>query len=274
MAWAEYDHLVREQWSSLLDSNPPETQVQAFLEQHPSMVPGAHLGLGHLGASGHSPFLSALITQPKLQGLGVRVPDFLWMAKDSLHFNPVFVEIEAPGKRWMTTRGHQHHDLTQALHQLDEWEDWFRTPANQAVFLDTFKVPADLRDRRWAPVFVLIYGRRENESDGVEALRTRLLSRHRFVIPYEHLKPDPHCSDYLCVRVRKGRLTALTVPPTARLAPMWAEDWARVDGKPEAAEATAGMPDGRAAFLASRFEYWDAWAAGGGRGLMDLADQE
>jgi len=43
-------------WNELLRSGPTEREVQAFLEAHPSLVPGAHVGLGRVGQSGHAPF--------------------------------------------------------------------------------------------------------------------------------------------------------------------------------------------------------------------------
>src|SRR4051812_22314121 len=107
MSEEEYLRRVTQAWTDLLGTGPGEPEVQRFLETHPAMVPGAHAGLGGLH-SGHAPFPAALITQPTLRGLSVRTPDFLWVAGDSLFLNPVFVEIEAPDKRWVTASGQQH----------------------------------------------------------------------------------------------------------------------------------------------------------------------
>ena len=205
MATDDYINSVSDAWSQVLSADPDEPTVQAFLEKHPLMVPGAHLGLGRLTQSGHGPFPSALITQPPLRGLTARIPDFLWIASDSVFLNPVFVEIEAPRKRWVTAAGHQHHELTQSLHQLDEWSEWLDRPVNRQLFLDVYDVPSMLRDRKWEPVFVLIYGTRGKDPAAVSRLRARLTTKTRHVIPYEHLEPDPESADYICAGLRRLR---------------------------------------------------------------------
>src|SRR5690242_12013935 len=83
MSWAVYAGRVREEWAALLkEPSAEERHYQAFLEQHPALVPGAFSTPG-VGKSGHYPFPVALITQPPLRGLGNRVPDFMWIASDS-----------------------------------------------------------------------------------------------------------------------------------------------------------------------------------------------
>src|SRR4051812_3539752 len=88
MAWQQYDREVKRQWKELLGGDPEEPDVHRFLEQHPSLVPGAFSALGR-PTSGHGPFMDALITKPPLQALGTKIPDFMWMSRDSAFFNPV-----------------------------------------------------------------------------------------------------------------------------------------------------------------------------------------
>jgi hypothetical protein len=128
----------------------------------------------------------------------------------------------------LTAGGKPHHQLTYALDQLEEWKDWFDEPANKQIFSDTYEVPDIFRRRKWEPIWVLVYGRREENPDGVRKLRARLCTRSRIVIPYEHLEPDEDARDYLCVKRTRGRYVAVGVPPTVRLGPAYAEDWALI----------------------------------------------
>lgn len=273
MAIDEYVDRISRAWDQLLTSDPDEPGVQAFLERHPLMVPGAHLGLGHLDKSGHAPFPSALIAQPPLRGLSARVPDFLWIASDSVFLNPVFIEIEAPAKRWVTGAGHQHHELTQALHQLDEWRDWLDKPVNRQLFVESYDLPPALRDRKWEPVFVLIYGRRAEDPDGIARLRAHLTTKTTHVIPYEHLEPDPESACYLCARRGTAGYEAVTVPPTVQLGPRHAEHWTLISGKERAVAGSPWVSEQRREFLIERMRYWDAWGRDG-RGIRRLSDVE
>jgi len=77
-----YNELLMAQWRALLDSpeSRDERLLHAFLERHPSLVPGsATVG----GNSGHAAYPLGVITRPKLPGLSDREPDFMWLATDS-----------------------------------------------------------------------------------------------------------------------------------------------------------------------------------------------
>ena len=209
-----------------------------------------------------------------LQGLGKRTPDFLWISTDSVFLNPVFIEIERPDKKWLTTKGAPRHTLTQALHQLNEWEAWFDSPSNRETFYNSYQVPLQLRSRKWKPLWVLIYGRREEDPERVSALRAHLRTETRRVIPYEHLEPDEDSQNYLCVRQAAGRYIAVSAPPTVRPGPSNAEDWSHINGKEEAASASPWTSATRKQFLRERFPYWDRWVAAGARGIRRSDDFE
>jgi hypothetical protein len=211
MPWTEYEQRLRAAWEALLRSEPDEPNVQAFLEEHPCLIPGAHEGIGGM-KSGRGPFPSAVITQPSLKGLRTRTPDFAWVASDSVFLSPVFVEIEAPGKPWMTRKGVPRAELTQALHQIEEWKAWFAEPLNRQLFCEQYQIPRQLvRYRKWAPVWLLIYGRQGDDAR-VRKLRGQLRTEDRVVIPYDHLEPHEDSSDYLCVRNHQGAYRAVSVP--------------------------------------------------------------
>jgi hypothetical protein len=274
MAVGTYVDRVTAEWKLLLDSDPTEPRIQAFLEAHPLMVPGAHLGLGGITPTGHSPFPQALIAQPPLRGLTTRVPDFLWLATDSLVFNPVFIEIEEPGKRWVTGQGRQHHQLTEALDQITDWRDWLAKPANREIFLEGYRVPRPIRERKWQPIFMLIYGRRSENPEAVARIRRSLLESKIITVPYEKLVPDLDSVDYPCIRYGPNGYRAITVPPTIGLGPDSAEAWSLIDGKEQAVEASPWMSAERRAFLIERMPYWDAWGRGERGGVRNLADIE
>jgi hypothetical protein len=99
MAWPEYERQLKQAWQDLLGSNPTEPVVQSFLEKHPCLLPGFRT---MTGSSGHGPFPDAVISQPPLAAIGKKVPDFMWLSKDSLVLEPVLIEIERPSKRWFT----------------------------------------------------------------------------------------------------------------------------------------------------------------------------
>jgi hypothetical protein len=104
----DYYNLVSTEFQRLLvDATDDEKQFQTFFERNPCYLPGAR-GEFDFGPSGHGPHLEALITQPKLDGLVTRNPDFLWFAYDSIVLNPILIEIEAPGKKYFNQDGTPH----------------------------------------------------------------------------------------------------------------------------------------------------------------------
>jgi hypothetical protein len=100
------------------------------------MVPGAY---SLTGPSGHAPFPSALLSEAPLSGLGIKVPDFIWLASDSTNFTPVFIEIESPAKVWFTKEGVPTADIGQAMNQLVQWMAWLNRPENQLTFYAAFQ---------------------------------------------------------------------------------------------------------------------------------------
>jgi hypothetical protein len=130
-----------------------------------------------------------------------------------------------------------------------------------------------LRKRKWEPVLVLIYGKRDEHPTAISRLRARLTTKLRHVIPFEHLTPDPDTADYLCVRHGPNGYEAVAVPPTMRLGPAHAEDWTLISDKDRAVAACPWLSKERRAFLKERMPYWDAWGRHG-RGIRRLSDAE
>lgn len=87
-----YQQFLATRWQALLESEDSrdESLIQAFLQRHPSLLPGSH---SVDGDSGHPAFPLAVISKPKLPGLSDREPDFMWLATDSASLYPVLIEI-------------------------------------------------------------------------------------------------------------------------------------------------------------------------------------
>jgi hypothetical protein len=195
MPWEEYERRVTVEWAALLNSpeGREERRVHDFLVQHPSLVPGAY---SMTGPSGHSPFPSALLSESPLTGIGVKIPDFIWLASDSTNFTPVFIEIESPAKRWFTQAEVPTSELTQAINQLAQWQAWLNQAANVAVFYDAFEVPEMFRRyHTFRPEFVLIYGRRFEFEERPQLRRLRQQFEHhgQVVMTFDRLAPASDC---------------------------------------------------------------------------------
>jgi hypothetical protein len=262
MNWMDYEARVRREWSDLLNSQAgcDERTIHKFLESHPSLVPGAY---SMTGPSGHAPFPQALISEAPLAGIGRRIPDFIWLAKDSGNFSPVFIEIESPCKRWFTDAGVPHHHLTEAMNQLAEWQAWLNRPENVTVFYENFQVPDYIRRTlHFRPEFVLIYGRRAefDERPNLRRLRAQFERHGQAVMTFDRLEPARNCSDYICVTKTSERYKALSVPATLQLGPMFADCWSLFDKVADTIGSNRWMTDERKAFLIDRVGYWREWA--------------
>lgn len=148
-SWDDYSKISLKEYRNLLETaSDDETAFQHFFEENPSFVPGA---FELFGSSGHYPYTQSLITQPKLDG-GIfnRVPDFIWLAQDSLSFTPVLIEIEKPNKRTFTNAAIQSSDFTQALGQLQEWMSLLSIPENILQFYRCFDIPEWMKKKKFA----------------------------------------------------------------------------------------------------------------------------
>src|SRR4051812_28331672 len=94
MTWEAYEALIMREYEALLAVDADEPSTQDFFERHPCMLPGAHGPLNY--PSGHGPFPGGVITQPVLPSFRYRVPDFMWLARNSDTETPVLIEIERP----------------------------------------------------------------------------------------------------------------------------------------------------------------------------------
>jgi hypothetical protein len=84
VSWNDYESGVRSLWHDILNrrASPTEAEVQMFLAQHPSLVPGA---FGLFGESGHFPLWCGLIAQPLLPSYNTRTPRFHVVVTEQRH---------------------------------------------------------------------------------------------------------------------------------------------------------------------------------------------
>ena len=239
-----------ERWQALLDSEDSrdETLLQAFLERHPSLLPGSH---SVNGDSGHSPFPVAVIAKPKLPGLSDREPDFMWLATDSSSLYPVLIEIETPHKAWFY--GHRaeiHSDLTHAHGQLAEWRAWFGRGHNRTAFLEYYDIPPDMARRQLEPRYVLVHGRRDN----FESVPRRREKRAELARPderlmsFDRLTPAKNSILYSNVRKKQDGYSVASVPPSLTLFNT-GEDYQRISGWASALDDCPDMAAGRRDYL-------------------------
>ena len=274
--WDEYVRIIGTEYQILLDKYPnDERKFQEFFEEYPCMLPGAH---GVHMQSGHMPFRCSVISQPKLLGLPTRIPDFLWFAKSSSGLYPIFIEIEAPGKKWFVGNGRKTTEhFNQAQNQLTEWKTWFSEPLNQQLFIKYYRIPQEILDRcSIHPYYVLIYGRRSEFKDKPHLNRRReqLQGIDEVYMTYDRLCPSSEMDWYLCSKVNDKGYYAISVPATFSLGPPVAKDYSIIQKKAEAISRNSHISKDRKKFLISRLDYWDTFGKNGAPGPWNLGDWE
>lgn len=257
--WDQYRALIKSDWRKLLDDYEAteEDVYQDFLEQHPCLVPGCS---GMMGTSGHAPILDALFSQPKLPDFTCKIPDFMWIAKDSQSVYPILIEIEAPSKRWFNKGGDTTSHFNHAMGQLLEWKTWFANPLNRIAFAKHYDL--NLEFRHLKPHYVLIYGRRH------EANRDKILAEKRqhlqhadvTTMTFDRLEPNWTAHRFMSVRAKKNGYVARYVPASFQLGPMNADEVAKISEFDEAINRSPYLTPERRAFLISRIPYWQRWA--------------
>lgn len=265
MAWEAYAASVRKRLSDMLASrNCDEADYQKLIEQHPCLLPWFY---GTFGGGHHGLVHGAVVTQPRLAGVGGKQPDFLMIVRDSASVYAVLVELESLCKKWFTKAGSPTAALSQALAQLRSWKAWFEEPGKADSFLHEYQVPRSFRDRRFEQRYLLIYGRRaELHQSGFVGSRSLHQQADERLVSYDFLEPNQNLSNALTSRVSSEGYQAVSLPPTLELGPFQALDLVMINRKADAVRTNPLMMEARAAFLAGRFDYWDDWARKDKRG--------
>lgn len=260
-SWETYESLVMNAWKTLLDRDPAEAEVQTFLEKHPGLLPGYR---SMTISSGHTCFPPGVITQPPLQGLTKKIPDFMWIAQASDSISPVLIEIEKPGRRWFTKNGDPTSELTHARHQLATWRSWFGNPTHQQWFRQYYELTGYIHESRTIkPAYVLVYGRRAEFDDKPELNRIRgdMPGEGEHYMTFDRLGLNSWSMDYVsCRKPTAHGYDVVHIPATLAWGPIHVEDFARMRGWDEAIEKCEHLPSDRRDFLLNRREYWFKWA--------------
>jgi hypothetical protein len=173
MGWEKYKKIILKEWKELLEKidRVTERDFQHFFESHPCMLPWIY---GVFGVGAHGMFPSALISQPVLPSFTRKVPDFMFIARDSAAVYAVLIEIEDPRKPWATSNGCPSAKLTQAINQLKEWQAWFSQPLNCKQFKGYYNIPQEfLNYRQFLQKYILIYGRQSEAMSNPEFAKKR-----------------------------------------------------------------------------------------------------
>lgn len=281
MEWITYVRLILSEWRELLnrDPTPTEEEIQHFLEQYPSMVPGGFNMRGN--ESGHYPWLSGLISQPVLPSFDRHNPDFMWLSLNSATIEPVLIEIEAPDKRWWTDNGQQTAQLTQALDQILEWKAWFDIPHNTAAFKDAYGLDLETPMRRhFSPSYILIFGRRDDATTkpSLTAKRHFMAPEDVTIMTYDRLEPNPKSHQLVCMKVKNDIgnyvFKTISVPATFTLTPNLACHRSRLTDLETAINSNKHITEKRKEFLIRRLSYWNEWSKRKDRSLIAIGDEE
>lgn len=264
MPWRKYAHTVTEEWRKLLDSDPDELDVQAFLELHPSMIPGGRGDVGHGGHHGSE--MTAVWREPPLVGAGrKRHPDFMWVTRSSGSITPVLIEIEKPSKRWFNLSGSPTAAFTQAQEQLNDWRAWFASAENQNLFRSRYLLHEQYRNRPIEPYFLLIYGRQSefeaggghSNPDELRLKRDGLRRDHESFMTFDSLRPDAELECSLTATMTSQGPRAFAFSPTYCTTLTSGRDAMKL-GKDvyDAFGRSAMMSPERKRYLSDRWAYW------------------
>ncbi|MGE8001190.1 Shedu immune nuclease family protein [Lysinibacillus sp. NPDC093190] len=273
--WEVYEKKVMNEYKILIEENADdEKKFQEFFERNPSLLPGA---FGIYGESGHAPYNNALITQPLLQGLTTKIPDFLWLSTDSLNISPIFIEIEKPNKKWFRKNGQPTAEFTQAQNQLSEWKQWYENPTHQSLFYQYYDIDREILNGKVVkPQFVLIYGSSINEFEGKPDLNQKRAHLHReneVYMTFDRLTPMYKARNTITCQVKDRKYIAKYVSPTFKLGPVFAEELNEITNKVEAIN-NSQIDVERKNFLVSRIGYWEKFGEEKPFGLRNSGDWE
>ena len=220
----EYADSTNRQYNALLSNGPSEVEVQKFLEKHPWLVPGP---LTPSGGSGHYPLHCSLITQPKLPGPVLYIPDFMWIAKHSGAWFPTLIEIESPGKRLFNQDGTPSAQFSKSRNQLERWRSWFNKPGNINSFLEYYGIPHSISNLTRRLHMILIYGRRsefENKPKLSSQRGSLLPGQDEELMSFDRLSVNTSMEEAITVKaIGSGKYQAVWIPPTFTTGPNLAE---------------------------------------------------
>lgn len=250
-----YDQIVNDYEKLLMEKGDSEQEFQSFFEQNPSFMPGA---LQLFGQSGHYPYRHALISQPQIGHIFRRIPDFMWLAQDSLTFCPVLIEIEKPNKSTFTKSRDTTAEFNQALGQIEQWNYLLKNPSNIHLFYDFFDIPSDIRKKEFNPQYALIYGRRSeyDQDELMRGIRAEKQKNNIAIMSYDRLKPLSDYRQFVTCKVKETQYIVSNIPPTYRYRADCAKELTTYENFYDSIDYMKYTTQERKQFLKDRFEYW------------------
>ncbi|SEW31413.1 Shedu anti-phage system protein SduA domain-containing protein [[Clostridium] fimetarium] len=274
ISWDEYEKITLEEYKNLLLNNSDDEKFfQTFFEENPSYVPGA---LELFGQSGHYPYMHTLVSQPQIGGPFRRIPDFVWLANDSLTFSPVFIEIEQPSKKMFTTAGNLTANFSQAIGQIYEWKAILNKPVNQLMLFDYFNITNEISKKSFEPQFLLIYGRRAEYENNDLLTGKRTSARHDNIdiISFDRLRPIRDYYQFTSSSVYGKQYNIINIPATYRYRADCADELSKVQRFMQAIDMMNNTSEERKSFLKERYSYWITLGKSDSKGKITGGDGE
>lgn len=261
--WDAYKNNVLDEWRQLLDSDPEESRVQAFLELHPAMIPG---GSGDVAPNGHHGAEKGIVfREPPLTGQGPDYePDFMWVTRSSGQVVPVCIEIEKPSKRWFNQDGTRTAHFNHATDQIDRWRAWFSRETNKAIFRSNYLLFDSYTSRDISPFFCLIYGRRSEFLPGgghknpeeLTFKRGHLGRNDEVARTFDSLLPRSDHANSLTVTRHPDHLEVHALSPLFETTSDFGPAALKLQGIERAVERSVMMTTERKAYIKDRWKYW------------------
>ena len=269
VSYEDYINTCHRTYEKLLSGNPTEPMMQDFLERHPFMVPGHDRG--------HMPLHVALVSQPELPGVKRLIPDFMWIATNSMEWYPTMIEIENPKKQIFIKNGDTGRDFNHARNQLAQWRAWFEENGNLQKFIRDYGIPERIKKRALRVRTILVYGRRsefENDDRRTKQLAS-LCAEGEEIMTYDRLRVARDMMQAITVRASgEGRYRAKWIPSVFETGPDFADRLLSIDEIPEAMRKNPELDGDRRSFLSRRVEYWKDWAARHREGYVTYGERE
>ena len=194
----------------LLEGNHREQAYQAFLENHPQLIPREFI-------QNHGLHFDLVLR--KLSLAKDYTTDFFYLAKSSADWYCVLVEIEKPHSRYFKDGSNNFHaDFFTALSQVNRWRAWFQNTSNMEGFINgtirPLRVPEGMTRNPCYIKYVLVHGRRsEYEKNEQRAALIRGQERDDFrIMSYDSLLEDLMNKSDAYVGIRKNEVYEILTP--------------------------------------------------------------
>lgn len=174
----------------LNDKSKKEQPCHRFLEENTQFIPEEFI-------QNHGLHMNLIFTKPPF-GADYKA-DFMYLAKSTVDWNAIHIEIEDPHKEIFRDDDTFTAEFNAAIQQVESWRGWLDDLANQGYFksfIDPIKKP--ISDTPVFHKFVLVYGRRDEISTRRRKDAWRAKKRDNFTLmTYDSLLEHPTQAKHL-----------------------------------------------------------------------------